>query len=161
MNFKKLWRPTKFIFNNSYEQTSSTGTLDGDTGEEFQSYVRICQGDCLSALLFNYYLASALKKDPGDQVPCDHKAFLDVYYADDLTFATTSQEHREQIKSDTPKKLKRHNLHVNETKTEEGEAPDRRPPPPPPHPPLEDPQDKILWSTLDWLLPPQNDTTRP
>ena len=81
--------------------------------------------------------------------PRDLKAFLEIFHADDLTYATTSQEHRQEIKQDTPDKLKAYNLLMNETKTEEGRAPDRRPPPPPP------PGDKILWSELDWLLPPR------
>ena len=109
-------------------------TLNGDTGEEFPTFVGICQGDCLSAILFIFYLANALKAEPGEQVPKDLKAFLDVYYADDLTYATTSKEHRQQIKTEVPKKLIKHNLHANASKTEEGEAPDIRPPPPPPPP---------------------------
>ena len=38
-----------------------TVTLDGEEGEGFHTYVSICQGDCLSAVLFIYYLASALE----------------------------------------------------------------------------------------------------
>ena len=136
-------------------------SLDGDTGQEFPTYVGICQGDCLSAVLFIFYLACALKEEPDDQASLDLKAFLEVYYADDLTFATTSQQHRTHIKQAVPKKLRDYNLHVNETKTEEGEAPDRRPPPPPPPPPAQDPDDKILWSPLDWLLPPKMQPPEP
>ena len=131
-----------------------TVTLDGEKGEGFRTFVGICQGDCLSAVLFIFYLACALEKDPDDQVTHDLKAFLDILYADDLTYSTTSQNHREVIKTEIPPKLKLYNLHVNTTKTEEGEAPDKRPPPPPPPPPLENPEDKIIWSELDWLLPP-------
>ena len=53
------------------------------------------------------------------------------------------------------KKLEKYNLFSNESKTEEGEAPGRRPPPNPPPPPLEDPGPHILWSELDWLIPPK------
>ena len=74
---------------------------------------------------------------------------------DELTYATTSQQHRQDIKDNTPQKLKNHNLFVNGTKTEEGEAPDRRPPPPPPPPPDEDPGIKISWSYWDFLIPPE------
>ena len=91
----------------------------------------------------------------------DLQAFLEIFYADDLTYATTSQKHKEDIKKSTPKVLKAYNLHVNEDKTEEGEAPDRRPPPPPPPPPLEDPGDKINWSALDWLIPPKTKAPEP
>ena len=130
-------------------------TLDGDTGGEFPTYVGICQGDCLSAVLFISYLACALKEEPNDHITRDLKAFLEVFYADDLAFATTSKAHRTQTKTDVPRKLQRYNLHVNVTKTEEGEAPDKRPPSPPPPPPMQDPGDKILWSELDWLIPPK------
>ena len=81
------------------------------------------------------------------------QSILDVFYADDLTYATTSDNHRTQIKNDVPPKLSAYNLHVNTTKTEEGEAPDRRPPPPPPPPPLVNPEDRIIWSDHDWLIP--------
>ncbi|MCP3931782.1 MAG: hypothetical protein GY705_22125, partial [Bacteroidetes bacterium] len=138
-----------------------TVTLDGEQGEGFHSYVGICQGDCLSAVLFIFYLANALKDKPDVQISKDLKAYLDIYYADDLTFATTSKALKEETKKDVPVRLKKYNLHVNETKTEEGEAPDKRPPPPPPPPPLEDPGDKILWSELDWLLPPKTKAPEP
>ena len=128
--------------------------LEEETGDGFHTYVGICQGDCLSAVLFIFYLAAALKEEPGKEIPQDLKAFLDIYYADDLTYATTSAEHRESIKKEAPVKLEKFNLLVNATKTEEGEAPDKRPPPPPPPPPQKDPENKILWSPLDWLLPP-------
>ena len=138
-----------------------TVSLDGEKGDGFDTYVGICQGDCLSAVLFIFYLANALKSNPGEQVLEDLQAYLEVFYADDLTFASTSQKHKDDIKKSTPKDLKAYNLHVNEDKTEEGEAPDRRPPPPPPPPPLEDPGDKIIWSALDWLKPPKTKAPEP
>ena len=104
-----------------------TVTLDGEKGEGFETYVGICQEDCLSAVLFIYYLACALEEKPKEQISKDLRAYLDISYADDLTFASTSKKHREDIKTETPVKLKNYNLHVNETKTEEGEAPDKRP----------------------------------
>ena len=129
--------------------------LDGEKGDGFETYVGICQGDCLSAVLFIFYLACALKESPDEQVFKDLKAFLDVYYADDLTYATTSNEHRTHIETTTPAKLKAYNLFVNMEKTEKGEAPDRRPPPPPPPMPDKDPGIKLLWSDLDWTTPPE------
>ena len=123
-------------------------------GEQFPTYVGICQGDCLSAVLFIFYLSCALKKAPNEQVPKDLQAFLEIFYADDLSFATTSYYHRENIKTETPRKLEKYNLFTNHSKTEEGEAPDKRPPPPPPPPPLTNPGNRILWSELDWLIPP-------
>ena len=134
--------------------------LDGQRGEGFNTYVGICQGDCLSAVLFIFYLACALQEKPDDQPPKDLKAFLDIFYADDLTFATTSSEHRQYIKETTPNKLQKYNLFANKSKTEEGEAPDRRPPPPPPPPPEEDPGNKILWSPPRLALSTCYETTR-
>ena len=101
--------------------------LDGEKGEGFNTLVGICQGDCLSAVLFIFYLAAALKEDIDEQIPKDLKAFLDIFYADDLTYATTCKQHRADIKDKKPKQLKGHNLFVNITKTEEGEAPDKHP----------------------------------
>ena len=119
-------------------------------------FFSICQGDCLSAVLFIFYLSCALKENGGEeQAHKDLKAFLDVLYADDITFATTSKEHRADIKEEIPKKLEKFNLHVNQTKTEEGEAPDRRPLSKPPPPPLVNPGTAILWSELDWLIHPK------
>ena len=135
--------------------------LDGEQGNGFHTLVGICQGDCLSAVLFIYYLAAALKDDTQDQIPKDLKAFLEIYYADDLTYATTSKQHKTEIKNSKPQKLKNHNLLVNISKTEEGEAPDKRPPPPPPPPPAEDPGTRILWSPLDWLIPPKMSPPEP
>ena len=128
-----------------------TVSLDGERGEDFNTFVGICQGDCLSAVLFIFYLACALESNPNEQVRKDLKAFLDIFYADDLSYCTTSKDHREEIKEEVPPKLALYNLHVNTTKTEEGEAPDKRPPPPPPPPPLVDPGTRVHWSELDWL----------
>ena len=135
-----------------------TVTLDGETGQGFHTFVGICQGDCLSAVLFIFYLACALREKPDVQISKDLKAHLDIYYADDLTYASTSKALREEIKTDTPARLKAYNLFANETNTEEGEAPDKRPPPPPP---LEDPGDRILWSELDWLIPAKTKPPEP
>ena len=62
--------------------------LDGEQGECFNKLVGICQADCLSAVKFFFYLACALKDDMQDQIPQDLKAFLDIFYTDDLTTKT-------------------------------------------------------------------------
>ena len=74
-------------------------TLDGEVREKFQTYVGICQGDCLSAVLFILYLSCALQEHPDEQATKDLKAFLNIFYADDLcnNFIRTQ---------DTPGKLK-------------------------------------------------------
>ena len=124
--------------------------LDGEVGEGFHSYVGICQGDCLSAVLFIFYLSNALSNNLQNPAAADElKALLDIFYADDLTYVTLTSTSRKDIKEDTPRKLERYNLFVNLGKTEEGEAPDRRPPPPPPPPPDEDPG----IAALDWMVP--------
>ena len=74
-----------------------------------------------------------------------------MFYADDLTYASETTGDREEIKKDIPSKLKSYNLFVNLGKTEEGEAPDKRPPPPPPPPPDKDPGVRVHWSPLDYL----------
>ena len=126
--------------------------LDGEAGEGFNTNVGICQGDCLSAVLFIYYLSHALRQQQVDQAPLnDLKTILDVFYADDLTYASETTGDREEIKKDVPSKLKSYNLFVNLGKTEEGEAPDKRPPPPPPPPPDKDPGVRVHWSPLDYL----------
>ena len=102
--------------------------LDGEAGEGFNTNVGICQGDCLSAVLFIYYLSHTLRQQQVDQAPLnDLKTILDVFYADDLTYASETTGDREEIKKDVPSKLKSYNLFVNLGKTEEGEAPDKRP----------------------------------
>ena len=47
-------------------------------------------------------------------------------YADDLTYATTSDNLRTHIKNTTATELKAYNRFVNMEMTEEGEAPDKR-----------------------------------
>ena len=76
---------------------------------------------------FIFYLACALESDSNDQVATDLRAFLEILHADDLSYCTTSKNHREMIMQEVPPKLERYNLQVNTTKTEEGEAPDRSP----------------------------------
>ena len=111
-------------------------------------------GGCLSSVLFIFYIRCELRETPDEQAPKDLLAVLEVFYAYDLSYATASYEHRESINAETPRKLEKYNLVTNHSKTEEGEALDKRPPPPPPPPPLTDPGDKLLWSDLDWLMPP-------
>ena len=96
-----------------------------------------------------FCLSCALEKELGEELTRNLKTFLDIFYANDLTYAITEESQRAHTKKVVPKKLKKYNLHGNHTKTEEGDAPDRRPPPPPPPPPPSNPHDRILWSELD------------
>jgi len=112
--------------------------------ESIKTTIGICQGDCLSAVLFIYYLAKSLSK-PKDVIHNDHNYskpeeeyvlprslqdheytnykpdFFKIApkYADDITWVSTSNEYVEEIKSKIPKKLKNRNLNINEGKTEE------------------------------------------
>ena len=107
----------------------------------------IAQGDCLSAVLFIFYLAKSLTPNReckehnyasveqcGNILPeeCkDHDYFrktetknyfeIDPEYADDITWATTAKQRITYIKETTPSTLAKRNLVINESKTEEYE----------------------------------------
>ena len=128
--------------------------LDGELGEGFNSYVGICQGDCLSAVLFILYLSNAFSNNLQETSAAEQlKALLDIFYAYDLTYVTLMSTSRKDIKEDTPRKLERYNLFVNLGKLEEGEAPDRRPPSSSTSSPDKDLGTKLLYSLLDWMMP--------
>ena len=133
--------------------------------EIFITFVGIMQGDCLSALLFIFYLAECLKNE-SNVIEENSRIFVKPKYADDVTYATKRKSTSESIKCEIPKLLKTHNLKINETKTEEYIIP--KPPLLPPPTPTMDTllahkNDKILWSELDWLVnykpPPAKDLT--
>ncbi len=97
------------------------------------------QGDCLSAVLFIFYLAeyfaennentAALKYDLTDNNDSDFN--VDPFYADDTTFAGTNQQGKtrlKQIEEKLPKQMDKKNLSANHTKTESNEVPLRQPP---------------------------------
>jgi len=109
-------------------------------GDRFCTYQGIMQGDCLSAILFVFYLARALDNfnttdhndtlsDDQNTIPeshCDHNYYINKYdyftcepkYADDITYASTAQHHINQVEKTVPKKLKAYNLKINSDKTE-------------------------------------------
>ena len=58
-----------------------------------KSTVGIMQGDCLSAVLFIYYLAKCLKEEQTKM----YGFYLCPKYADDITYETTSLEKLEEI----------------------------------------------------------------
>ena len=109
--------------------------LGNNVGENITTSVGICQGDCLSALLFIVYLASSIKPlpPPIQQVDCNrplwsalnwlvdkdkHKVEIDPKYADDITFVRTDESKINQVERLMPEMLKENNLYVNPTKTE-------------------------------------------
>ena len=109
--------------------------LGNNVGENITTSVAICQGDCLSALLFIVYLASSIKLLPPQiqQVNCNrplwsaldwlidkdkHKVEGDPKCADDITFVRTDESKINQVERLMSEMLKETNLYVNPTKTE-------------------------------------------
>ena len=103
----------------------------------------ICQGDCLSAILFIYYLAKSLSpktstyddhnytKNPENKIEqhpytehnyskyIENPFVIQPKYADDISWATTSEAIIKSVKNEIPEKLKERDLHINKEKTEE------------------------------------------
>ena len=122
-------------------------------GNRFKSTVGITQGNCLSAVLFIYYLVKCLNKE---QTQMDG-FYLCSKYADDITYVTTSLEKIEEIERDTPPKLKSYNLQVNQSKTAKYKIP--RPIPEQYLPEFDiNTNQNVLWSELDWIANIQNVT---
>ena len=117
------------------------------------------QGDCLSAVLFIYYLAKCLKEEQNQM----YGFYLCPKYADYITYVTSSLEKLEEIWKDTPPKLKSYNLQVNQSKTEKYQIP--RPIPEQYLPELDiNTNQNVLWSELDWIaniqpVTPENTST--
>ena len=98
----------------------------------FTTNIGVPRGDCLSPILFVIYLADALKESEQTNVHkhlIDHnyskhvisEFTLEQQYADDIGYATTSEERKRKIKEEIPPKLRERNLNVNNSKTEEYE----------------------------------------
>ena len=138
--------------------------IGNTTGELFTTTLGIMQGDCLSAILFIFYLAMCLRLPFHTKT----KGFLiNPTYADDLTLAGTNERQIEDTETQMTERLTDYNLHVNATKREKYQAP--RPPPPPAPPPtekelLEHKANRTNWSALDWLVtykPPEQENPAP
>ena len=84
------------------------------------------QGDCLSAILFVFYLAMCLR------IPLHTKTkgfLINHTYADDITFAGTNKQQIDEIEEKMAKQLDRYNLKINASKTEKYKIPRPKPPP--------------------------------
>ena len=117
--------------------------------QQFESTIGIMHGNCLSAILFIYYLTRCL-----DELKKEDDIQPDVFYiapkyADDITFVTTSKEMINKIKETIPLQLKKYNLIVNETKTEQYQIPRPHPDPIPLDLTSALDQNDIRWSALD------------
>lgn len=110
-----------------------------------ETKVGICQGDCLSAIMFIFYLAKSIcntnnrfdhnyclppAAEPSRSPimnehnyaiyrPPKQNFTIEPKYADDITWATTSIEVINTIKNTIPPKLTQRELKINEDKTEE------------------------------------------
>ena len=110
--------------------------VGSEYGLEFKTIIGIMQGDCLSAILFIFYLAHALaghghsitSNQPLQENQNNATFTVQPKYADDITYASTSYTVINHTKVIVPEKLKNFNLQVNETKTEEYEVPDKENP---------------------------------
>ena len=134
--------------------------VGAECGTDFTTLLGIMQGDCLSAILFIYYLAQALAHRnpiesehnyaqasdrntnrsehvltehsyaeasdlaPRNIIPENPVCTIEPKYADDITYASTSQRFIDNTEETIPAKLQDYNLGVNHTKTEKFTAPD-------------------------------------
>ena len=112
----------------------------GDTfGEDILIMIGLCQGDCLSAILFIVYLAYVLKPLPQMAERIDHTETLwsaldwlvhndvhnieiDPKYADDITYIRSLQTKINQAERLIPPMLEEEGLFVNKSKTEKYHA---------------------------------------
>ena len=113
-------------------------------GEEILTSIGVAQGDCLSALLFIFYLAKFVdvvpglptKKGFGNKVLWSqlnwiidrdaHQVVIDSKYVDDISFIRTYETKMNQAKLLLPDLLKKGNLTENESKREEFRIPDEK-----------------------------------
>ncbi len=126
--------------------------IENTITEPFQTTTGIMQGDCLSAVLFIFYLGKALSYN-SIKIEADNKGifYIEPKYADDITSATINDENNtimNRIDKEYPERLKEYHLKYNESKTENHAVPPRTiTKQPNPN------TNKILWSELDWILP--------
>ena len=126
--------------------------VNGQLGEKFETLIGFMQGDVLSAILFIFYLACCLGKETKTYL---NKLLIAPKYADDITYVSSKSNIIDEIQIQIPKKLRKFNLTINESKTEIYQVPK----PTPLQPPkltfeelLMHKDGKPRWSELDWLI---------
>ena len=89
--------------------------------ESIKIEIGIAQGDCLSAVLFIFYLARSMDIENAERKPSRKNSYFEIspQYADDITWASTAKHRIDHIKETIPVKLEERNLRLNESKTEE------------------------------------------
>ena len=121
--------------------------------EPFQTTAGIMQGDCLSAVLFIYYLGKALSCN-SIKVEANNNGtfYIEPKYADDITSVTINDTDNivmNRVDKEYPEKLKQYHLQCNPSKTENHAVPPKKevlPPTPS--------TNATLWSDLDWTIKP-------
>ena len=111
------------------------------TGKEIMSNIGVAQGDCLSALLFIFYLAYVIheisrettREDHRDRVLWSaldwvidraiHRIEIDPKYADGLTFIRSDKSQMRNVKRAIPQMLSDGNLEENKSKREDYDIP--------------------------------------
>ena len=112
-----------------------------EIGEGIKTNIGVIQGDCLSALLFIFYLAHIIKpislettrEDHSNEIIWSeldwiierdiHKIAIDPKYADDITFIRSNNSKMNKVKRSIPKMLEDGNLRENLSKREEYTVP--------------------------------------
>ena len=116
--------------------------IGNETGDEFTTEKGVCQGDCISAVMFIFYLAlslavQSLNEELNPEVNHTNKIMwseldfliknqekeftIDPKFADDLGHGSTKAERIRHLKRTVPEVLDKRDLHVNDSKTEEYE----------------------------------------
>ena len=94
--------------------------LKNKVGEFFPSTIGSPQGDGASAIFFIISLANSKKVEPGCVFDCNNNLhfLLEQQFADDISYASTSEEEISRIEKETSADLKSRNLLINKSKTE-------------------------------------------
>ena len=91
-----------------------------EIGESIKTDIGIAQGDCLSPVLFIFYLARSMDTKNKIRDPSSTNSYFEInpQYADNITWASTTKERIDYIRNTIPNKLKERSLQINESKTE-------------------------------------------
>ena len=87
-----------------------------EEGENIKTKIGIAQGDCLSAVLFIFYLARSMDTENEATDPYKKNSHFEIspQYADEITWASTAKHRIDYIKETIPGKFEERNLRINE-----------------------------------------------